>query len=500
MENIKKDKENEEQNKFEKYKNEQEKIINNKKENDIYLKDYLKFKKEFLRIELVLGVKFSKNDTSKFVKILKAFKPPYKNLNPIKHSKDSNENIYLTKFNYNEKNILENDILNIDKNKELKKSDKFEIVNEQIQLNINNYTYDDIFKFFIEEEKYNKKLTENDEAISELLKSIPNGFEIIGKIAHFNLREQYLKYKYFIGQLVLDKNPSLSTVVNKVGKIENVYRTYEMEILAGEENYNVEHKEGNIKFKFDLRKTYWCSRLQNERDRVLNLMKNNEVLCDAFCGVGPLALRACKKGVNVYANDLNPDAYEYLNNNIKLNKLDKGNNIIKTYNMDAREFIKSLINLSKENIDEDEENPDKIFPVDLHIDHIYMNLPKDAIEFMDIFVGLFKGCKNNVYNKNNLPIIHVYGFANVNDQPYEQLKKRIAKAFKMKYELFKNECEKEIINIENVRDISNKKMVYCIDIKIPAIVAFGDYTLLEEKEEKEENKEDEEEEEDDDEK
>ena len=65
-----------------------------------------------------------------------------------------------------------------------------------------------------------------------------------------------------------------------------------MEILAGEENYNVEHKEGNIKFKFDLRKTYWCSRLQNERDRVLNLMKNNEVLCDAFCGVGPLALRA----------------------------------------------------------------------------------------------------------------------------------------------------------------------------------------------------------------
>ena len=91
--------------------------------------------------------------------------------------------------------------------------------------------------------------------------------------------------------------------------------------------------------------------------------------------------------------------------------------------------------------------------------------------------------------------MHVYGFAKINDEPYEHLKKRIAKAFKMKYELFKNECEKEIINIENVRDISNKKMVYCIDIKIPAIVAFGDYTLLEEKEEN--NKIEEEEEEDD---
>ena len=460
------------------------------KNNDIYLQDYLKFKKEFFKISLVLGVKFNKNATSRFAKILKPYKPAYKNVNPVKHSKDSNENIYLTKFTYDEKSILENDILNVEKNKDLKKDDKFKIVEEQITLNINNYTYDDIFTFFIEEEKNKKKITDTDETISKILKSIPNGFEIVGKIAHFNLKDEYLKYKYFIGQLVLDKNPSISTVVNKVGKIENVYRTYEMEILAGEENYNVEHKEGNIKFKFDLRKTYWCSRLQNERDRVLNLMKKNEVLCDAFCGVGPLALRACKKGVKVYANDLNPDAFEYLNNNIKLNKLDKNNNVIKTYNMDAREFIKSLINLSKNNIDEDEENGDKIFPIDLHIDHIYMNLPKDAIEFMDIFVGLFKGCKENIYNKDNLPIIHVYGFAKVDNEPYECLKKRIARAFKMKYELFKEECEKDIIHIENVRDISNKKKVYCIDMKIPSIVAFGNYTLFEEKDDNKEEDED----------
>ena len=465
------------------------------KENDIYLKDYLKFKNEFCKISLVLGVKFAKNETSKYVKILKQYKPPYKNFNPIKHSKDSNENIYLTKFSYDEKNILENDILNIDKNPDLKKDDKFKIVDEQISLNVNNFSYEEIFTFFIEEEKSNKRLTDDDETISKILKAIPNGFEIVGKIAHFNLRDEYLKYRYFIGQLVLDKNNSLTTVVNKVGKIENVFRTYEMEVIAGEENYNVEHKEGTIKFKFDLRKTYWCSRLQNERSRVLNLMKKNEVLCDAFCGVGPLALRACKKGVKVYANDLNPDSYEFLNNNIKINKLDKGNFVIKTYNMDAREFIKTLINLTKINIDEDEENADKIFPVDLHIDHIYMNLPKDAIEFMDIFVGLFKGCKENIYNNTNLPIVHVYGFAKINEEPHEYLKKRIAKAFKMKYELFKQECEKDIQNIENVRDISNKKVVYCIDMKIPSIVAFENYTLVEEEEDKEKEKEDQKEEE-----
>ena len=465
------------------------------RENDIFLQDYLKFKKQFLKFFTVLGVKFNKNNTTKFVKILKPYKNPYKNFNPIKHSKDSNDNIYITKFSQDEKKSLE-DILNPEKNSDLKKDDKYAIVEEQITLNEKNFSYEDMFKYFIEDEINNKKLVENEASIDQLLKSLPNGFEIVGKIAHMNLRDQYLKYKYFIGQLILDKNPSLSTVINKVGKIDNVYRTYEMEILAGEENYNVEHKEGNVKFQFDLRKTYWSSRLQNERDRVLKLLEKNQVLCDAFCGVGPLALRACKKGVKVYANDLNPDAYEYLNNNIKLNKLNKGNYVIKTYNMDAREFIKSLVNLSKYNKDEDEDNGDKIFPEDLHIDHFYMNLPKDAIEFMDVFVGLFKGCKDNIYNKDNLPMVHVYGFAKIDNNPHELLKKRIAKAFKMEYDLFKKECEKDIINIENVRDISNKKVVYCIDMKIPSIVAYQNYELYEYKEDNKENEEKEEDEED----
>ena len=464
-----------------------EEVKNNEREKDIFLQDYLLWKKHFIKISSILGVKFNKKDTSKFVKILKPHKNSYKNLNPIKHSKDSNDNIYLTKFLPEEKGKLE-EVLKNEKN--------WSIIEESITLNEKNFSYEEIFKYFIEDEIDKKKLDENEINVDNLLKTLPNGFEIVGKIAHMNLRDQYLKYKYFIGQLILDKNPSLSTVINKVGKIDNVYRTYDMEILAGEENYNVEHKEGNVRFQFDLRKTYWCSRLQNERDRVLKLLKKNEVLCDAFCGVGPLALRACKQGVKVYANDLNPDAYTYLNNNIRINKLNKDN--IKTYNMDAREFIKGLVNMSKNNVDEDEENGDKIFPKDLHINHFYMNLPKDAIEFMDIFVGLFKGCKNDIYNKDNLPIIHVYGFAKIDNNPHELLKKRIAKAFKIEYDLFKKECEKDILNIQNVRDISNKKVVYCIDMRIPEIIAYQNYTLYEYKEDEDNKEEKEEEEEDED--
>ena len=49
---------------------------------------------------------------------------------------------------------------------------------------------------------------------------------------------------------------------------------------------------------------------------------------DVFAGVGPFALPSAKKGSIVYANDLNPSSYEWLNENVKLNKVKKYNNTL----------------------------------------------------------------------------------------------------------------------------------------------------------------------------
>ncbi len=42
---------------------------------------------------------------------------------------------------------------------------------------------------------------------------------------------------------------------------------------------------------------------------------------DVFCGVGPFAIPAAKKGCEVHANDLNPASHKYLVENIKINKV-----------------------------------------------------------------------------------------------------------------------------------------------------------------------------------
>ena len=108
---------------------------------------------------------------------------------------------------------------------------------------------------------------------------------------------------------------------------------------------------------------------------MLKIIKPGQVLCDMFCGVGPLAIKAGKAGIKVLANDLNPDCYKYCLENVTLNKLKEG--MVRCYNMCARKFVRDVVG-------------DATLPKDVKkIDHYYMNLPVDAVEFLDAFIGLY---------------------------------------------------------------------------------------------------------------
>ena len=84
---------------------------------------------------------------------------------------------------------------------------------------------------------------------------------------------------------------------------------------------NVELIEGGCLFKFDFSKVYWNSRLETEHKRLVDLFQPGEVVCDLMAGIGPFALPAGKKGVFVFANDLNPECYAYMKKGITQNKV-----------------------------------------------------------------------------------------------------------------------------------------------------------------------------------
>ena len=125
-------------------------------------------------------------------------------------------------------------------------------------------------------------------------------------------------------------------------------------------------------------------------------LMDGQVLCDMMCGIGPLAVKSAvkKKGLRVVCNDLNPEGIRYCKENIKLNKV--GDRVI-PFNMDAREFVKMHVDQSNY-IDQPEKL--KIKKEFVKFDHCYMNLPVDAVEFLDAFIGIFKNANPKVWLKD----------------------------------------------------------------------------------------------------
>lgn len=153
---------------------------------------------------------------------------------------------------------------------------------------------------------------------------IPGGYEAVGHVAHLNLNPLQMPYKYLIGRILTDKVPAITTVVTKIGHIEATFRFYKLECIAGEPNYETIVVEDKVRFKVDISKVYWCTKLSTERSRLIHeFFKPNQVLCDMFCGVGPLSVKAAVKvpGLKVLSNDLNPEGIEFLKKNIQMNKV-----------------------------------------------------------------------------------------------------------------------------------------------------------------------------------
>ena len=266
---------------------------------------------------------------------------------------------------------------------------------------------------------------------------IPSSFETAGHIAHLNLRDEQLPYKQIIGQVILDKNPAIRTVLNKTANISNTFRVFPMELIAGVQDLETVVKEQNCFFQFDFSKVYWNSRLQFEHERLVGLFQKGDFICDVFAGVGPFAIPAVKlKDCTVFANDLNPDSVHWLRKNCIKNKINSSK--LHIYNEDAAQFIQNSQLYLK-----------AAFP-EAHFGHYVMNLPAAATSFLHNFQQL---------DLVNSPTIHCYLF--VKDV---EGKEAVDPANVVIATL--PELALEIIHVQNVRSVAPLKTMYCVSFKI----------------------------------
>eukprot|EP00775_Hariotina_reticulata_P005490 gene5490-5724_t len=237
---------------------------------------------------------------------------------------------------------------------------------------------------------------------------IPGSFESIGHIAHLNLRDEHLPYKHIIGQVIVDKNPAIKTVINKVGTIDNEYRVFDMEVIAGEDRLETELAQHGVKFRLDFSQVYWNSRLEAEHSRLVGTFQPGEVVVDVMAGIGPFAIPAALRGCMVYANDLNPASAKYLNLNIQLNKVTSQ---VLPFNMDA-----------------------------------------SAVEFLDAFRGAFDPSTW----AGRLPLVHVYTF--MKNESETDVIARVEAALGGKLD--------GPTLVHNVRDVAPGKLMLCVTFQV----------------------------------
>lgn len=292
------------------------------------------------------------------------------------------------------------------------------------------------------------------------IKEIPKSFEICGHIAHINLTEDLLPYKNLIGQVILDKHPNLRTVVNKTGNITAQFRTFPLEVIAGADDLEVELMESGNRFRFNFAKVYWNSRLGQEHQRLVARFSAGQVVVDAFCGVGPFVIPAAKADCTVYANDLNPESYKSLVENVQLNKV--GEKVVECANEDGREFIRRIV--ARERV---------------VADHFVMNLPDSALSFLDSFQGVFPADlyesqpaavaedaepQSKRLKRHPLPYIHCYCFKKQEEDHSSLIEK--AQTY------LGGKLNAKDVQIRLVRNVAPYKDMYCLHFRVPAHVAF----------------------------
>lgn len=215
------------------------------------------------------------------------------------------------------------------------------------------------------------------------LDKIVKSYDVIGDIAVLEIPKGIEKFDMQIAHALKRANPYIKTIVRKAGKIGTEFRIRPLKHLAGEKKTTALHKEHGVTLHLNLAKTYFSPRTSGERLRIAQLVKQNEDILVMFAGIGVYALVIARQqpNVHIWAIEKNPDAVEFMNGNIRINR---AGHIIKPVLGDVRTEMPKL---------------------GMNFDRIVMPYPEKAFEFLDLAFEYIKP----------KGIIHYYTFLHEKD-------------------------------------------------------------------------------------
>lgn len=239
-----------------------------------------------------------------------------------------------------------------------------------------------------------------------------------------------------IAEGIMKLNRNVMSVLKKTSKRKGSYRLEDLELIVGDSNTEVIHKEFGYILKLDPRKVYFSPREAVERQKIALQVKAKETVMVMFSGSMPYGIAIAKKQPKVekiYGIEINEDAHHYAEENIRINKV---SHLVTAIVGDVRKICSEYYGTC---------------------DRVIMPLPLGAENFLDIAVKCLK-------KKNG--VIHFYSWGKEDDL-YSSALKQIEKQTKELKRKFK------ILDKRKILPYSPRTFKICIDFKVAGVPKLG---------------------------
>ncbi|MCK5548615.1 MAG: class I SAM-dependent methyltransferase family protein, partial [Thermoplasmata archaeon] len=163
----------------------------------------------------------------------------------------------------------------------------------------------------------------------ELKAHIPFKWELVGDVLIFKVHPMLNGKKKELAE-AYSSVLKAKTVFEDVGGIEDEFRVPRLEKILGEDGETV-HRENGVLYMLDASRLMFSSGNKSERMRMAKVDMKEELVVDMFAGIGyfslPIAMYSSPR--KVISCEKNPIAFNYLKENIMLNRLDNVRPVLK---------------------------------------------------------------------------------------------------------------------------------------------------------------------------
>lgn len=159
---------------------------------------------------------------------------------------------------------------------------------------------------------------------NDLLDLLPSRYPMIGGAIIIFLQDELKPYKNLIGRAIIESWNLVKSVWVREGPTRGVHREPQLECVAGACDPIVTHRELETTFRIDISKLTFSPGNAGERQKLVRLIREGDIVVDMFACCGNLSLPIAKKSnpKAIFGIEINPYAYSFLIENISLNHVE----------------------------------------------------------------------------------------------------------------------------------------------------------------------------------